>query len=72
MEFHDSTFEGLDRDGADLTQRFSAAYIYESEGEPGLDAVRMVSGGLTSLRECLHKRIYGLSCLATYGMVRFH
>ena len=38
MEFHDSTFDGLDRDGANLTLRFSAAYIHESEGEPGLDA----------------------------------
>jgi hypothetical protein len=38
MEFHDSTFDGLEKDGADLTLRFSAAYIHESEGEPGLDA----------------------------------
>jgi hypothetical protein len=38
LEFHDSTFDGLDRDGANLTLRFSAAYIHESEGEPGLDA----------------------------------
>jgi Cysteine-rich CPCC len=38
MEFHDSTFDGLDGDGANLTLRFSAAYIHESEGEPGLDA----------------------------------
>jgi len=38
MEFHDSTFDSLERDGANLTLRFSAAYIHESEGEPGLDA----------------------------------
>ncbi len=38
MEFHDSTFDGLERDGSNLTLRFSAAYIHESEGEPGLDA----------------------------------
>ena len=38
MEFHDSTFDGLETDGANLTLRFSAAYIHESEGEPGLDA----------------------------------
>jgi hypothetical protein len=38
MEFHDSTFDGLERDGANLTLRFSAAFIHESEGEPGLDA----------------------------------
>jgi hypothetical protein len=41
MEFHDSTFGGFDQDGADgadLTLRFSAAYIHESEGKPGLDA----------------------------------
>ena len=38
MEFHDSTFDGLQTDGANLTLRFSAAYIHESEGEPGLDA----------------------------------
>ena len=38
IEFHDSTFDGLERDGANLTLRVSAAYIHESEGEPGLDA----------------------------------
>ena len=38
MEFHDSTFDGFEKDGANLTLRFSAAYIHESEGEPGLDA----------------------------------
>jgi len=30
--------DGLERDGSNLTLRFSAAYIHESEGEPGLDA----------------------------------
>lgn len=38
MEFHDSTFDGIERNEADLTLRFSAAYIHESEGEPGVDA----------------------------------
>jgi hypothetical protein len=38
MEFHDSTFDGIERDGANLILRFSHAYIHESEGEPGLDA----------------------------------
>jgi hypothetical protein len=38
MEFHDSTFDGLKRDGSTLTLRFSAAYIHESEGKPGLDS----------------------------------
>jgi hypothetical protein len=34
----DSTFDGFDQDGASLTLRFSAAYIHESDGKPGLDA----------------------------------
>jgi len=38
MEFHDSTFDGFDQDGQNLTLRFSAAYIHESDGKPGLDA----------------------------------
>jgi hypothetical protein len=38
MEFHDSTFDGFDQDGPNLTLRFSAAYIHESDGKPGLDA----------------------------------
>src|SRR5262249_16477004 len=38
MEFHDSTFDGVERHGANLILRFSAAYIHESEGEPGVDA----------------------------------
>lgn len=38
MEFHDSTFNGVERDGANLVLRFSAAYIHKSEGEPGVDA----------------------------------
>src|SRR5438270_12995678 len=35
MEFHDSTFDGIERDGTNATLRFSSAYIHESEGEPG-------------------------------------
>ena len=38
MEFHDSTFDGFDQDGTKLTLRFSAAFIHESDGEPGVDA----------------------------------
>ena len=38
MEFHDSTFDRVERVGADLALHFSAAYIHESEGEPGVDA----------------------------------
>jgi len=38
IEFHDSTFDGLERDGANVTLRFCAAYIHESNGEPGRDA----------------------------------
>jgi len=36
--FHDSTFDGVERDPANLVFRFSVAYIHESEGEPGVDA----------------------------------
>lgn len=38
IEFHDSTFDGVEREGADLSLRFSAAYIHQSEGKPGVDA----------------------------------
>jgi len=38
IEFHDSTLGCLERDGAIVTLRFSAAYIHESNGKPGLDA----------------------------------
>jgi hypothetical protein len=38
IEFHDSTFDGLETDGTNITLRFSAAYIHESNGEPGRDA----------------------------------
>ena len=38
IEFHDSTFDGVEREGADLALRFSAAYIHQSEGKPGVDA----------------------------------
>ncbi len=38
MEFHDSTLDRVERDGADLALHFSAAYIHESEGEAGVDA----------------------------------
>ena len=38
MEFHDSTFDGVEREGAGLALRFSAAYIHQSEGKPGVDA----------------------------------
>jgi hypothetical protein len=38
MEFHDSTFDGVERDGRDLALRFSAAYIHQSEGRPGVNA----------------------------------
>jgi len=38
IEFHDSTFESVRREGADLTVRFSAAYVHQSSGEPGVDA----------------------------------
>jgi hypothetical protein len=37
MEFHDSKFDGFDQDGTNLTLRFSAAYIHESDSERGLD-----------------------------------
>ena len=38
IEFHDSTFNGVEREGTDLSLRFSAAYIHQSEGKPGVDA----------------------------------
>lgn len=38
IEFHDSTFESVRREGKDLALRFSAAYIHESSGKPGVDA----------------------------------
>jgi hypothetical protein len=37
IEFHDSTLDSVRRDETNLTVRFSAAYIHESSGEPGLD-----------------------------------
>src|SRR4029077_16850718 len=38
IEFHDSTFDGVEKDGTNGTLRFSAAYIHESDGKPALDA----------------------------------
>lgn len=38
IEFHDSTFDSCEMEGSNLTLRFSAAYIHESNGEPGIDA----------------------------------
>ena len=38
IEFHDSTFDDVRKDGTDLTLRFSAAYIHQSSGKPGVDA----------------------------------
>jgi hypothetical protein len=38
IEFHDSTFAGLEKDGPNVTLRFSAVYIHESNGKPGFDA----------------------------------
>ena len=38
IEFHDSTLDSVQVDGTNLTIRFSAAYIHESNGKPGLDA----------------------------------
>jgi hypothetical protein len=38
IEFHDSTFDGIRRDGTDLILRFSAAYIHQSTGKPGVEA----------------------------------
>lgn len=38
IEFHDSTFDGAHWDGTALTLSFSAAYIHQSEGKPGVDA----------------------------------
>ena len=34
IEFHDSTFDGLEREEANVTLRFSAAYIHEFNGKP--------------------------------------
>jgi hypothetical protein len=36
IEFHDSTFDGLEKDGTNVTLRFSAAYIHESNGKTAL------------------------------------
>ena len=38
IEFHDSTFDGVEVEGTDLVLRFSAAYLHQSEGKPGVDA----------------------------------
>lgn len=38
IELHDSTFDGVRKDGTDLTLRFSAAYTHQSGGKPGVDA----------------------------------
>ena len=38
LEFHDSTFDGIEREGTNLALRFSAAYIHQSDGKPGVDA----------------------------------
>jgi len=38
IEFHDSTLDSVHQQGNDITLRFSAAYIHESSGKPGVDA----------------------------------
>jgi hypothetical protein len=50
IEFHDSTFDSLERDGANVTLRFSEAYIHESNGEPGIAAgvYERISNGRTA------------------------
>jgi hypothetical protein len=56
IEFHDSTFDGVRKDGTDLTLRFSAAHIHQSSGKPGVDegsgwvqeALLHVRGGLVN------------------------
>ena len=47
IEFHDSTFDGVEHEGGDVALRFSAAYIHQSEGKPGVDAG---SGWIQELR----------------------
>lgn len=64
IEFHDSTFSGIEREGADFALRFSAAYIHQSEGEPGVDAG---SGWVQEVRlhisdASLSGEILGLPC----------
>ena len=38
IEFHDSTLDSVRQQGDDITLRFSAAYLHESSGKPGVDA----------------------------------
>lgn len=38
LEFHDSTFAAVEQNGSNLVLLFSAAYIHQSEGEPGVEA----------------------------------
>jgi hypothetical protein len=38
VEFHDSTLAGVSQIGAKAVLHFSAVYVHESVGEPGVDA----------------------------------
>jgi hypothetical protein len=71
IEFHDSTFNGVEQEGADLALRFSAAYIHQSEGKPGIDAG---SGWVQELRllisdASLSGEILGLPCNLSDGSI---
>lgn len=72
MEFHDSTFDGVERGGADVSLRFSAAYIHQSEGKPGVEAG---SGWVQELRlhiseASLSGEILGLPCNLWGGSIQ--
>ena len=64
IEFHDSRFDGVEREGADLALRFSAGYIHQSEGKPGVDAGSSWVQGLRLLISdaSLSGEILGLPC----------
>jgi hypothetical protein len=71
IEFQDSTFNGVEREGADLALRFSAAYIHQSEGKPGIDAG---SGWVQELRLLISDasrsgEILGLPCILSDGSI---
>jgi hypothetical protein len=71
IEFHDSTFNGVEREDADLALRFSAAYIHQSEGKPSIDAG---SGWVQELRLLISDascsgKILGLPCNLSDGSI---
>jgi hypothetical protein len=72
IEFHDSTFDGVEREGGDVALRFSAAYIHQSEGEPARMQVRAGYKNFVYTFQTLRSAVRFLIVPVISGMVPSH